>query len=134
MECSYEPARADHRSSEGEGDSQELDRQRHQVHSARQRDDRRSTARWRPEFAVADTGIGVPQDAQAAIFEPFQQANGSIVNSYGGVGLGLYIVRRLSELLGGRVSMHSEEGKGSTFRVWIPLERQVHEAEVGLNS
>jgi len=74
------------------------------------------------EFAVADTGMGVPAEAQSAIFEPFQQANGSIASSYGGVGLGLYIVRRLSELLGGRVSLNSEEGKGSTFRVWIPFE------------
>lgn len=74
------------------------------------------------EFAVADTGIGVPQAVRAAIFEPFQQANGTIVDQYGGVGLGLYIVRRLAELLGGRVDLQSEEGKGSTFSVWIPLE------------
>lgn len=77
------------------------------------------------EFAVTDTGIGVPQEVQEEIFEPFQQANGSIAAQYGGVGLGLYIVRRLSELLGGRVSLQSDEGKGSTFRVWIPLRHAV---------
>jgi signal transduction histidine kinase len=81
------------------------------------------------EFAVADTGIGVAPEAQSAIFEPFQQANGSIVTIYGGVGLGLYIVRRLTELLGGHVSMQSEEHKGSTFRVWIPLHHAVERAE-----
>jgi signal transduction histidine kinase len=86
------------------------------------------------EFAVADTGVGVPAEAQTAIFEPFQQANGSIATSYGGVGLGLYIVRRLSELLGGRVSLYSEEGKGSTFRVWIPFEPGGAAAGVELNS
>ncbi len=76
------------------------------------------------EFAVADTGIGVAREVQTAIFEPFQQANGAIVDRYGGVGLGLYIVRRLCELLGGHVSLQSEEGNGSTFRVWIPLDRR----------
>jgi signal transduction histidine kinase len=86
------------------------------------------------EFAVADTGIGVPRDVQQAIFEPFQQANGAIVDSYGGVGLGLYIVRRLAELLGGRVSLESEEGQGSTFRVWLPLDRKAAPASVELNS
>jgi signal transduction histidine kinase len=87
------------------------------------------------EFAVADTGIGVPRDVQTSIFEPFQQANGQIVDHYGGVGLGLYIVRRLCELLGGHVSVQSEEGNGSTFRVWIPLDRrEAHDDGVTLHS
>jgi signal transduction histidine kinase len=81
------------------------------------------------EFAVADTGIGVPMEVQQVIFEPFQQANGSIATHYGGVGLGLYIVRRLTELLGGRVSLQSEEGKGATFRVWVPLRHATARAE-----
>jgi signal transduction histidine kinase len=72
------------------------------------------------EVGIADTGIGIAPEARAIIFEPFRQADRSIVSSYGGVGLGLYIVRRLLEILGGSVSVESELGRGSTFRVWVP--------------
>jgi PAS domain S-box-containing protein len=74
------------------------------------------------EITVADTGIGIPQEAQVAIFEAFRQADSSIGQRYGGVGLGLYIVRRLVETLGGSISLESEPGQGSTFRVRLPLE------------
>jgi signal transduction histidine kinase len=71
------------------------------------------------EFTVTDTGIGIPADAQALIFEPFRKAHDA-VNDYGGVGLGLYIARRLLDILGGTVSVESEMGRGSCFHVCMP--------------
>ena len=74
-------------------------------------------------IAVADTGIGVPVEQQAAIFEPFQQADGSMTRKYGGTGLGLTICTRLVQLMGGRIWLDSELGHGSTFHVTVRLRR-----------
>jgi signal transduction histidine kinase len=74
------------------------------------------------EISVADTGIGIPKDQQALIFEPFRQADSSITGCHGGVGLGLYIARRLVGMMGGQISVESEVLRGSTFRCWLPVE------------
>jgi CheY-like chemotaxis protein len=75
----------------------------------------------RLHVAVKDTGVGIPEDKQAKIFEPFSQADGSMARKYGGTGLGLNICVRLVELMGGRVWLDSEVGKGSTFHFTIQL-------------
>ncbi|MDX9823062.1 MAG: PAS domain S-box protein, partial [Syntrophales bacterium] len=67
------------------------------------------------EFKVADTGVGIPPDKMDAIFERFTQADSSTTRRYGGSGLGLTISRQLVELMGGRIGVESEPGKGSTF-------------------
>ena len=75
----------------------------------------------RLHVAVKDTGVGIPEEKQAKIFEPFSQADGSMARKYGGTGLGLNICVRLVELMGGRVWLDSEIGKGSAFHFTIQL-------------
>lgn len=72
------------------------------------------------EFTVADTGIGIPEDRLPVIFEKFLQADSSEKRAYEGIGLGLYIVKQFTELLGGSIKVETELGRGSAFTVIVP--------------
>ncbi|MGA2117001.1 MAG: ATP-binding protein [Bryobacteraceae bacterium] len=72
-------------------------------------------------FMVCDTGVGIPEDKQALIFEPFRQVDGSPARRHGGTGLGLAICRRFVEMMGGRIWVESRPGSGSRFHFTIPL-------------
>ncbi|MBT9495024.1 MAG: hypothetical protein IV107_22330 [Paucibacter sp.] len=76
----------------------------------------------RLRFSVHDTGIGMTRDQIAQIFEPFTQADGSITRRYGGTGLGLTIVQRLVNLMGGRIMVESQPGTGSCFSFEVALQ------------
>ena len=78
-------------------------------------------------FVVTDTGIGIAPEKQERVFAPFSQADSSTTRTYGGTGLGLAIVARLVELMGGRISLLSVPGEGSSFRVELPMRRAVGE-------
>jgi len=73
-------------------------------------------------FTVSDTGIGIPKEKHATIFEPFAQADGSTTRRFGGTGLGLTISARLVELMGGAIRMESEVERGTTVYVTLPFE------------
>ena len=74
-------------------------------------------------FTVRDTGIGIAPDAQARVFEEFEQVDGGMTRKFGGTGLGLAISRRIVERMGGSITLHSAPGQGATFRFSIALPR-----------
>jgi len=79
----------------------------------------RHPEQWLLHFSVRDTGIGIPLDLQHRLFKSFQQVDASTTRHYGGTGLGLAICKRLTELMGGRIWVDSDAGKGSTFHFTI---------------
>ncbi|MDZ5457920.1 PAS domain-containing sensor histidine kinase [Azohydromonas lata] len=88
--------------------------------AAREQDGGRALLR----FEVRDTGIGISAEQRVRIFEPFMQADSSTTRRFGGTGLGLSIVRRLVDVMGGTLSLHSVPGQGSSFAVEISLPLQ----------
>ncbi len=80
--------------------------------------------RIRAQFQIKDTGIGIPEDKQARIFEGFTQVDGSTTRKYGGTGLGTTISKQLAEMMGGEIGLESEEGAGSVFWFSAILDKQ----------
>jgi signal transduction histidine kinase len=84
----------------------------------------------RLNIIVKDYGIGISEEEQKKIFQPFTQADGSIVRRYGGTGLGLTISMELSKLLGGELTLKSKEGEGSIFKLSLPMPLGKEEIEL----
>ena len=85
------------------------------------------------QFAVRDTGVGIPQNKQLEVWEAFQQADGTTSRRYGGTGLGLTISRQLARALGGEIQLSSELGAGSVFTLILPLDGLTKSLVAGTN-
>ncbi len=79
------------------------------------------------EMKITDTGIGIREEDVNRLFKPFQQVEIALTKSHEGTGLGLYLTKKLAEILGGDVSVKSEFGKGSEFTFTLPFHRQFHQ-------
>lgn len=86
------------------------------------------------EIAVTDTGIGIPEDKQAEVFEGFSQVNASNSREFGGTGLGLSIAKDLAQLMGGSIQLHSIVGQGSTFTFRCQLKTDLENAAAALST
>ncbi|USD62063.1 response regulator [Vibrio sp. SCSIO 43140] len=84
-------------------------------------------------FVVADTGIGIDQEKQKRVFEEFKQENSDTSKDYGGTGLGLAICSKMVEMMGGKITLTSAKGKGSTFSFELTFERDSHSVKNEIN-
>jgi len=83
-------------------------------------------------ITVNDTGIGIMDEDMDRLFKPFQQLQTGLARPFEGTGLGLSISKKLLDLLGGKITVHSEWGKGSTFSFTLPVERSSNESQDSL--
>lgn len=82
-------------------------------------------------ISISDTGRGIPDEAKSRIFQPFNQSNPEDASRYGGIGLGLYLCKMLTERMGGKIGFESTFGQGSTF--WVQFHENLINPEANIN-